>query len=179
MEYPRRPRKSFISPSCGTTWWDYPRMGGEKWGGIGSYAGLVGSPPHRRGKEGLAQQIVSFLGITPAQAGKSKLALCTPSCPTDHPRVGGEKSRCGTFALQIPGSPPRRRGKVVGTVADAVSMGITPARRGKGRRLDSFEPIERITPARAGKRCRRCSDNTRRQDHPRVGGEKSRTWIIS
>ena len=130
-------------------------MGGEKWGGIGSYAGLVGSPPHRRGKEGLAQQIVSFLGITPAQAGKSKLALCTPSCPTDHPRVGGEKSRCGTFALQIPGSPPHGRGKV--------------------RALGGQFAQPGITPAQAGKSSQRTGAATSCQDHPRIGGEKADT----
>ena len=134
-------------------------MGGEKWGGIGSYAGLVGSPPHRRGKEGLAQQIVSFLGITPAQAGKSKLALCTPSCPTDHPRVGGEKSRCGTFALQIPGSPPRRRGKVAITV--------------------QLLSVFRITPAQAGKRRWWWWEWDACRDHPRVGGEKIRLATIA
>ena len=50
------------------------------------------------------------------------------------------------------GSPPRRRGKV---------------RRGPGRQLRV-----RITPARAGKSTWAPSLRERRQDHPRVGGEK-------
>lgn len=66
-------------------------MGGEKLtSGVFSSA-EDGSPPHGRGKELFNLLHVLRHRITPAQAGKSKLALCTPSCPTDHPCAGGEK----------------------------------------------------------------------------------------
>ena len=80
----------------------------------------------------------------------------------DHPRVCGEKSRCGTFALQIPGSPPRVRGKAF-----------------RDRQVNGFDGI---TPAYAGKRLLHTSGDIRGWDHPRVCGEKSvccpLVWII-
>ena len=66
-------------------------MGGEKSSLSSASLHGPGSPPRGRGKVGLDGGLSEAVGITPAQAGKSKLALCTPSCPTDHPRVGGEK----------------------------------------------------------------------------------------
>ena len=78
----------------------------------------------------------------------------------DHPRVCGEKSRCGTFALQIPGSPPRVRGKAF-----------------RDRQVNGFDGI---TPAYAGKRLLHTSGDIRGWDHPRVCGEKSAAsiWAI-
>ena len=64
----------------------------------------------------------------------------------------GEKSRCGTFALQIPGSPPRVRGK--GPCHHPVIF------------------VDRITPAYAGKRASASPAPSVPWDHPRVYGEK-------
>ena len=75
----------------------------------------------------------------------------------DHPRVCGEKSRCGTFALQIPGSPPRVRGKAF-----------------RDRQVNGFDGI---TPAYAGKRLLHTSGDIRGWDHPRVCGEKMVSMI--
>ena len=75
----------------------------------------------------------------------------------DHPRVCGEKSRCGTFALQIPGSPPRVRGKAF-----------------RDRQVNGFDGI---TPACAGKRLSGTSGDIRGWDHPRVCGEKMVSMI--
>ena len=91
-------------------------------------------------------------GITPAWAGKSKLALCTPSCPTDHPRAGREKNKELEGVWLPMGSPPRRRGKERST-----ALVGTPTR---------------ITPAWAGKSFQRARKIKERGDHPRVGGEK-------
>ena len=111
-----------------------------------------GSPPHRRGKVGLDGGLSEAVGITPAQAGKSKLALCTPSCPTDHPCAGGEKNKELEGVWLPMGSPPRGRGKVLYRVPEVVPVRITPAWAGKRSKLQ--EAI------RGGR------------DHPRVGGEK-------
>ncbi len=113
-----------------------------------------GSPPHRRGKVGLDGGLSEAVGITPAQAGKSKLALCTPSCPTDHPCAGGEKNKELEGVWLPMGSPPRGRGKVLYRVPEVVPVRITPAWAGKRSKLQ--EAI------RGGR------------DHPRVGGEKSK-----
>ena len=69
----------------------------------------------------------------------------------------GEKSRCGTFALQIPGSPPRVRGKAF-----------------RDRQVNGFDGI---TPAYAGKRLLHTSGDIRGWDHPRVCGEKMVSMI--
>ena len=91
---------------------DHPRVCGVKnIAAMLSYMGW-GSPPRVRGKEGLAQQIVSFLRITPAYAGKRRtIALLRGHCE-DHPRVCGEKVRLSVAGLYSVGSPPRVRGKV-------------------------------------------------------------------
>ena len=114
-----------------------------------------GSPPHRRGKVGLDGGLSEAVGITPAQAGKSKLALCTPSCPTDHPCAGGEKNKELEGVWLPMGSPPRGRGKVLYRVPEVVPVRITPAWAGKRSNVPSLKIMV--------------------WDHPRVGGEK-RLW---
>ena len=90
--------------------------------------------------------------ITPAWAGKSKLALCTPSCPTDHPRAGREKNKELEGVWLPMGSPPRRRGKERSTALVGTPTRITPALAGKSYVFGPFRPGS--------------------WDHPRVGGEK-------
>ena len=114
---------------------DHPRMGGEKRQPRTSTRSCQGSPPHGRGKAGNATFKKSPPGITPAWAGKRAKAAPAARWSRDHPRMGGEKSSCGQFALCAVGSPPHGRGKVSGR-----------------------EPLtwrERITPAWAGKRLKR------------------------
>ena len=131
---------------------DHPRVGGEKWLYLDDFFCLAGSPPHRRGKVGLDGGLSEAVGITPAQAGKSKLALCTPSCPTDHPRAGGEKNKELKGVWLPMGSPPRGRGKECVVVWVMAKVGITPAWAGKSSpRSGTVQPV---------------------RDHPRVGGEK-------
>ena len=152
-----------------------------------------GSPPHRRGKVGLDGGLSEAVGITPAQAGKSKLALCTPSCPTDHPCAGGEKNKELEGVWLPMGSPPRGRGKVLYRVPEVVPVRITPAWAGKslflpvmvrllqdhprvGGEKVSEKPTRancaRITPAWAGKSLNSSALKCCVKDHPRVGGEK-------
>ena len=127
-------------------------MGGEKWRNPLMAVCAWGSPPHGRGKVAGDEIPGDVLGITPAQAGKSKLALCTPSCPTDHPRACGEKNKELEGVWLPMGSPPRGRGKVGldGGLSEAVG----------------------ITPAHAGKRTRSWRAYGCPWDHPRMGGEK-------
>ena len=72
----------------------------------------------------------------------------------DHPRVCGEKCGPLRWGPEMPGSPPRMRGKGVQSRDKRVGVGITPAYAGKSKHeylgLLSF------------------------QDHPRVCGEKLR-----
>ena len=101
-----------------------------------------------------AEQVRRFLnGITPAYAGKrTKSSRCPPRM-WDHPRVCGEKNLCILRRVEIPGSPPRMRGKAPTKTGCSCPGGITPAHAGK-----------RICP-RPGR--------MNSEDHPRACGEKS------
>ena len=121
-------------------WEDHPRAGGEKEKLRDAYALLMGSPPHGRGKVGLDGGLSEAVGITPAQAGKSKLALCTPSCPTDHPRACGEKNKELEGVWLPMGSPPHGRGKEASIFDDGQRLGITPAWAGKSPASQPWSP---------------------------------------
>ena len=90
--------------------------------------------------------------ITPACAGKSGLAALDHALAGDHPRVCGEKEKVKAILIKSGGSPPRMRGKVRIPCWRSVSAGITPAYAGKSQQLDKRR--------------------NRKQDHPRVCGEK-------
>ena len=102
-------------------------MGGEKYLPCFNADGFVGSPPRWRGKAVKFRCTCGLQRITPAWAGKSKLALCTPSCPTDHPRAGREKNKELEGVWLPMGSPPRRQGKEQGAGGRMAAHGITPA----------------------------------------------------
>ena len=131
---------------------DHPRIRGEKlpgkpWGPCGG-----GSPPHTRGKELPHLQRVFVAGITPAYAGKSFMGRRVEQRSKDHPRIRGEKLADGRVEYEVRGSPPHTRGKGKAVV-------LTGWRGG-------------ITPAYAGKSGGRGRGRERRQDHPRIRGEK-------
>ena len=75
----------------------------------------------------------------------------------DHPRVCGEKYGGAQGLLEIMGSPPRMRGKVI--VCVMTSGG------------------HRITPAYAGKRTYNADKRRAGEDHPRVCGEKLKVSV--
>ena len=105
-----------------------------------------------RGKEVMECQQIRKEGITPAYAGKSDYLTLSAVRARDHPRICGEKTRCGSAPWAGTGSPPHMRGKVVSMVKIEVTIGITPAYAGKsssGRTLYSMN-----------------------EDHPRICGEK-------
>ena len=116
-------------------------------------------PPHMQGKVGTNGGCNQIVGITPAYAGKSIRQNLSVNGPRDHPRVCGEKSMRVSMINCGSGSPPHMRGKDIRCVVRIVRHGITPAY--------------------AGKRGRKRSRNRRRQDHPRVCGEKTEGLILS
>ena len=137
------------------TFWDHPRMGGEKYDCTGQEFTNWGSPPRRRGKGKAEVEAKIKERITPAWAGKSRTS--TGSCHfwEDHPRMGGEKPVAMHSLTTKAGSPPRGRGK--------------------GCRIHSGIKPPRITPAWAGKSRKQQRKNRWKQDHPRMGGEKIST----
>ncbi len=132
---------------------DHPRVGGEKRFRGGSLQSQEGSPPHRRGKGFFVHLVHSFVGITPAWAGKSPDPPTPPTSGGDHPRMGGEKSKTRCIPCARRGSPPHGRGKASSGRTCAGAAGITPAW--------------------AGKRYDQLGRRAEGQDHPRMGGEKS------
>ena len=73
----------------------------------------------------------------------------------DHPRVCGEKCGPLRWGPEMPGSPPRMRGKGSGHALLALLIGITPAYAGKSQCRASLAHLH--------------------GDHPRVCGEKAQT----
>ena len=137
---------------------DHPRVCGEKVLAAYHPAGIPGSPPHMRGKDHPPAYFSIFRGITPAYAGKRRVVLVHSAVHWDHPRVCGEKSgpfRCCFLAL---GSPPRMRGKAMGSHNTQLPGRITPAYAGK-----------------SGPCGCQCSGHG---DHPRVCGEKLMTMTM-
>ena len=90
---------------------DHPRTRGEKPEDALHQRGVIGSPPHTRGKVELAQ----ILKIGQA----------------DHPRTRGEKDAVTSASRIAPGSPPHTRGKAAERQQRFIQTGITPAHAGK------------------------------------------------
>ena len=162
MFCPPQPLRFWITPACAgksrrkTTdrfcSRDHPRVCGEKGHGSELRGRQVGSPPRVRGKAVFPARQHRTAGITPACAGKRRLASPGKKSHGDHPRVCGEKWHRRARPVVSLGSPPRVRGKVQ-------------------QQYDNIQK-ERITPAYAGKRAMEEADEKVNKDHPRVCGEK-------
>ena len=122
-----------------------------------SCATEVGSPPPMRGKVFISHKTAADFGITPAYAGKSTACDFCEIFFEDHPRLCGEKFRFLEISPAHEGSPPPMRGKVIFLFLQ----------------FDKF----RITPAYAGKSTRTATASVLRRDHPRLCGEKHRTFL--
>ena len=144
--------KRQICGICGKPVEDHPRVCGEKaWFSLMAPSPM-GSPPRVRGKGQRHIQIAACKGITPACAGKRFYNICGNFLTGDHPRVCGEKGGDRRHRCNTKGSPPRVRGK--------------------GSLNRFHNRLIGITPACAGKRKQRPLGYSRREDHPRVCGEK-------
>ena len=75
--------------------------------------------------------LTGFIGITPADAGKTFTAANRTRLEQDHPRGCGENDGGMWIKPASPGSPPRMRGKPVIIDELQLSDGITPADAGK------------------------------------------------
>ena len=84
-----------------------------------------------RGKEIAMQSDEIGVRITPACAGKRGAAYEQRISGVDHPRVCGEKTPVDEGDDQLPGSPPRVRGKAHFYTGEFEELRITPACAGK------------------------------------------------
>ena len=105
-----------------------------------------------RGKVDSPHIKITNAGITPAYAGKREFKNAAAGMDEDHPRLCGEKQLCQLFLCFVQGSPPPMRGKAHQNRSDTDHVRITPAYAGK--RALGFEYVEK------------------KQDHPRLCGEK-------
>ena len=104
-----------------------------------------------RGKRVDTINYFAFLGITPADAGKTRYTRGGDRNRQDHPRGCGENEAVKYFVKPAAGSPPRMRGKLVS--------------------CSNVRSTFRITPADAGKTQQRLQLQTPLKDHPRGCGE--------
>ena len=84
-----------------------------------------------RGKRMKDAEKDGYLGITPADAGKTKFPALLQFLPQDHPRGCGENLDNFPLSNISRGSPPRMRGKPVPLRPVCPIQGITPADAGK------------------------------------------------
>ena len=142
FHFPLRPWFFFVSPA----------YAGKSHSYLNSTFLNLGSPPCMRGKEGAVLVQLCKDRITPACAGKRTRPQLYAIASKDHPRVCGEKKVMRGAKDKRMGSPPHVRGK---------AFLLTPAM-----------VLSRITPACAGKSWSNALPCSRREDHPRVCGEK-------
>ena len=112
-----------------------------------------GSPPRMRGKDQFARACLEGVGITPAHAGKGSCKRWRSSFSKDHPRACGERTHWLPLSVNVPGSPPRMRGKGFGKAHHEGVVGITPAHAGKGPALAHIFRTSRDHPRACGERC--------------------------
>ena len=130
-----------ITPACaGRRWWsmpsmssfwDHPRVCGEKAVVNPRFQSGIGSPPRVRGEVFRTNWLQRRRRITPACAGRSLHPFCQKSAQRDHPRVCGEKKGVDIVITHAFGSPPRVRGEARSVQKPEAVPGITPACAGR------------------------------------------------
>ena len=138
---------------------DHPRACGENLPYTGTVLTGQGSPPRMRGKQGESMDAIAGRWITPAHAGKTTRRRRRKQYHGDHPRACGENVPSDAAEEELGGSPPRMRGKPMGSAPEHAVFGITPAHAGK-----TFIARTKCKSAR---------------DHPRACGENSLNGIFS
>ena len=110
---------------------DHPRGCGENQTHPQTRQSKTGSPPRMRGKRFAFGQLRPRAGITPADAGKTRLELHENKLDKDHPRGCGENTLTSAAYPKLLGSPPRMRGKPYSACGIGAFRWITPADAGK------------------------------------------------
>ena len=110
---------------------DHPRGCGENEINYRPLERGGGSPPRMRGKHSYEKAQANGVGITPADAGKTRIRHHDFAASWDHPRGCGENFVIAAYAVRVPGSPPRMRGKPFSRSCSTLRGRITPADAGK------------------------------------------------
>ena len=108
-----------------------------------------------RGKLSKSLSLLITSGITPADAGKTKVLGVQNQSLQDHPRGCGENILGNNIVGAFIGSPPRMRGKPKSVRFTLCPKGITPADAGKTELLRCRKQLNTDHP-------RGCGENTAR-----------------
>ena len=92
---------------------------------------LAGSSPLTRGKLGDSGIFISWTGLIPAHAGKTRRNSKRGPTRRAHPRSRGENQNGEETTPPRKGSSPLTRGKLLDACPQAVNEGLIPAHAGK------------------------------------------------
>ena len=133
----------------------HPRIRGEDSEMVSDMRGVLGSPPHTRGRSRDRSHNSVNLGFTPAYAGKICRRHVRRWWSGVHPRIRGEDYVKRLMVYFRTGSPPHTRGRSSPERPRGSVGRFTPAYAGK------IDPLRQKAPAA--------------QVHPRIRGE-DRSW---
>ena len=109
----------------------HPRSRGENSGDSLAPINTEGSSPLTRGKRVERREVVVWLGLIPAHAGKTGPCWAAPARAGAHPRSRGENTDFMVPDLRGRGSSPLTRGKRVSERPIFEATGLIPAHAGK------------------------------------------------
>ena len=138
----RRPRRAVglipahagktVSPaSSWTARRAHPRSRGENISPGTSRPLVAGSSPLTRGKLFGDPSAVTFLGLIPAHAGKTRPRLRPPPSKRAHPRSRGENPHVAAIELEAERLIPAHAGKTARALSGARTVGAHPRSRGE------------------------------------------------
>ena len=131
--------------------WDHPRGRGDDDGGVAVEDDQQGPPPRARGRLSRENRHNATIGTTPAGAGTTSPSPTGLLVRRDHPRGRGDDACLPAVDDDMPGPPPRARG-----------------RRGPGTDERRWRGT---TPAGAGTTTSARGDRVGCRDHPRGRGD--------
>ena len=129
---------------------DHPRRCGENLLLPSRSCTEQGSPPQVRGKPQRQIEQRNAQRITPAGAGKTRVAISCANSARDHPRRCGENASFLISHFSCIGSPPQVRGKLYATEGVPLKYRITPAGAGKTLILSTQGEVHTDHPRRCG-----------------------------
>ena len=123
--------KSEADPVGHATFRNHPRMRGEECTAASIHTSSMESPPHARGRDPDAIAAAREMGITPACAGKSRLAPGRTTAGWNHPRMRGEEPHRRHTRTRPLESPPHARGRACARANDCGAQRNHPRVRGE------------------------------------------------
>ena len=137
---------------------EHPRIRGEHTVNIQSGTQSQGSSPHMRGAQYRRRDERRRVGIIPAYAGSTVVAMLPSGVQRDHPRIRGEHFIAALVRFDDLGSSPHTRGAPAPARRESEPQGIIPAYAGS---TPSSIPARRLS-----------------RDHPRIRGEHEHSTIL-